>query len=283
METLCIGRGWDKVDQRGEGAALLVEEVLAHSFDPLQTLRAAVAASGGYEGLRKAFRKVAPRLDPSKTLDACVHVVGQSGGSGVLVSAEGLVLTAAHVVEHGDDPDDDGDGDEAAEAAVERVGRHVLLFTASGRVALSRCVACSEAGDAALLKVLDGGGDGPYPFAGLCPGDVAAGRRVVAVGNPFEFDLESERKGERIEFEPPVFHTSKGRVKKFLAGNRDELAAGGLGRLVHSAWTYWGHSGCPLFTLDTGLVAGVHNSWNDANGDRHGVPVSCVLGLLRTL
>ncbi len=56
----------------------------------------------------------------------------------------------------------------------------------------------------------------------------------------------------------------------------------GLGQQIHSAWTYWGHSGCPLISVqntnDRGdnncqkvQIVGVHNSWDDRNGNRHGV------------
>ena len=44
-----------------------------------------------------------------------------------------------------------------------------------------------------------------------------------------------------------------------------------LGRLLHSCWTYWGHSGAPLFDRD-GRIVGLHNSWDaDNDGQRHGV------------
>jgi len=40
--------------------------------------------------------------------------------------------------------------------------------------------------------------------------------------------------------------------------------------LMHSCWTYWGHSGAPLFSAETGGVSGLHCAWNHKNGMRHG-------------
>ena len=37
---------------------------------------------------------------------------------------------------------------------------------------------------------------------------------------------------------------------------------------IHSCWTYWGHSGAPLFD-QRGSVCGLHSSWDDKNGARH--------------
>ena len=39
--------------------------------------------------------------------------------------------------------------------------------------------------------------------------------------------------------------------------------------LQHSCWTYWGHSGAPLFDQH-GAVAGLHCAWDDRTGMRHG-------------
>ena len=55
-----------------------------------------------------------------------------------------------------------------------------------------------------------------------------------------------------------------------------ELAlAKGVGPQRHSCWTYWGHSGCPIVCADDGRadIVALHNSWDDSNGQRHGVPL----------
>lgn len=269
---LCIGRGWDAA--RKSDAGDQADEILRSLFDPHRTLRMAHAASRGYAGLCAKFRAKAPALDPAVTLDAAVHVVGEGAGSGVVISASGLVATAAHVVSHGDDVE----GKEVDEG-LDRVGRHVVLFDARGAAMLSRCVASSEAGDVAILQIL---GAGPFPHAALADADARRGHKIVAVGNPFNYDLESDGEPE-IEFDPPIFHTSAGSVTRYLDGDRNRTESDGLGRLVHSAWTYWGHSGCPLFSRTTGRVVGLHNSWDEDTCKRHGVAVSCVAALAGTL
>ena len=39
---------------------------------------------------------------------------------------------------------------------------------------------------------------------------------------------------------------------------------------MHSCWTYWGHSGGPLLDA-TGCIVGLHSSWDDETGTRHGI------------
>jgi hypothetical protein len=53
------------------------------------------------------------------------------------------------------------------------------------------------------------------------------------------------------------------------AAHRPSIAfpAAGIGRIRHDCWTYWGHSGAPLFDR-TGSIVALHNSWDDSNGCR---------------
>ena len=113
------------------------------------------------------------------------------------------------------------------------------------------------------------------------------------MGNPSNVDLESLSQGS-IEFDPPTWHTSVGRCEGYLASDTQALNAqldsrgrpatrGEIKQLVeaspadaeaghllqHSCWTYWGHSGAPLFTRD-GHVVGMHCAWNERTGLRYG-------------
>ncbi|MEM9081931.1 MAG: serine protease, partial [Verrucomicrobiota bacterium] len=95
-----------------------------------------------------------------------------STGSGVVVSPEGLILTAAHVV-----TDLDGTGE-----AVEEV---VVLFE-DGEERRAQVLGMNWGRDAAMLKLL---GEGPWAFSGV--GDSAGlrpGDWVVATGHPLGFD-----------------------------------------------------------------------------------------------
>ena len=78
---------------------------------------------------------------------------------------------------------------------------------------------------------------------------------------------------ENNKYKP--FWISFGKIKKYL---KDEVyCTKDLGPLIHNCWTYWGHSGEPLFNFD-GNIVGIHNSWNEKNGDRHGVSL---LGIIK--
>lgn len=218
--------------------------------------------------------------------DSAATIVQEESGSAVRV-APGLYLTCAHCVCHIDDPEED---DEAPSAdVVPRVGRLKLLVTSHGEWTVTECIRADAASDLALLRTVvstlppgAGASSGRFvhPPAVVRGGAVLATddrSRVVCVGNPSAFDLESEEAGATIEFQPPVFHTSTGR----LAGETraDRRARFGLGPLQHTAWTYWGHSGAPL--IDTqGALVGLHNSWDAGKGTRHGVDAAAIRAFL---
>lgn len=93
-------------------------------------------------------------------------------------------------------------------------------------------------------------------------------------------DLESAEAGA-TEFEPPTWHASAGRCEGYLGQARGAARGEGAGPLLqHSCWTYWGHSGAPLFD-ERGRVAGLHCAWDEATGARHGQALRHVREALR--
>ena len=52
------------------------------------------------------------------------------------------------------------------------------------------------------------------------------------------------------------------------------------GMLLHSCWTYWGHSGAPLFN-ERGEVVGLHCAWDDRTGMRHGQKLQPLHAVIR--
>ena len=53
----------------------------------------------------------------------------------------------------------------------------------------------------------------------------------------------------------------------------------GLGGTKHDAWTYWGHSGSPLFD-DHGRIVALHNSWDSSTAMRHAVRHEAIVHFL---
>ena len=147
------------------------------------------------------------------------------------------------------------------------------------------------------------------PSASVAEEPASLGEELFCVGNPSNVDLESLSEGG-IEFEPPTWHTSVGKCEGYLdpdvqaaratqqargrAPTRGELksvveaptvdAEQGT-YLQHSCWTYWGHSGAPLFSSAVGghghhRVNGLHCAWDDRTGMRHGQKLQYLLDVI---
>ena len=101
---------------------------------------------------------------------ATVGIIGASAkgvasGSGVVVSADGLIVTAGHVV---DAP-----------------GTPLTIRFPDGRVARGTALGVDRGADSGLAKIIDAPPPGGWPFAPMAPADSAQnGEWVLATGNP---------------------------------------------------------------------------------------------------
>eukprot|EP00940_MAST-03C_sp_MAST-3C-sp2_P002258 g2258.t1 len=213
---------------------------------------------------RDTIAKSNEKMDLLKTFDAVVHFVQAAGGTGVHVG-DGFVLTCAHVVVH--------DDDEASKRKVNRIGRVKFLMFPSGRMFGAVCVYACESldgrEDVAMLRILGDVSWEKLPAARLADSPPVDGATLLCCGNPSNIDLETTSDPGRVEttsFHPSVWHCSIGTYKG-VSHEED------LGDVKHSCWTYWGHSGAPLFDA-TGKVVALHSSWDDRNGMRHGVSLA---------
>ena len=171
----------------------------------------------------------------------------EMGGSGVNLRADGLVLTAAHV------PD--------------RIGRKTTVLFPDGRRFQAECTHIDTKLDLALFTLQ---GAKNLPTARLAKRAALIGEIVTIVGQPGT----RTPGGEATGYQP--FHVSTGQVRGYLP---HLLGRQSLGRMKHDAWTYWGHSGSPLFNSQ-GEVVGLHNSWDSTTAMRHAVPFQAIKAFL---
>lgn len=170
------------------------------------------------------------------------------GGSGVNLAATGLVLTAGHVVDE--------------------VGRTLVVRFPDGRSFTGVATAYDGLHDLAVVT-LRGAAD--LPVAHLAAASPAAGDDVVVIGQPGTRTPDGEATG----YQP--WHVSVGTVRGWRKGAR--TGEQHLGRLMHDAWTYWGHSGSPLFDR-AGAIVGLHNSWDSSTAMRHAVTWEALVAFL---
>lgn len=182
------------------------------------------------------------------------------------------VLTCAHVVCSRDDEASEERGER-----IDRVGREKILMFPSGRMVLARCASVIESpdgvSDVAVLHLgaeidlasLHPTGRPSFPRASLARQAAREGERLFCVGNPSDMDLEEPNHGN-TEFEPPIWHTSVGCCEGYKKSSHNRVEDGAC-CVLHSCWTYWGHSGAPLFN-EQGEVCGLHSSWDENCGMR---------------
>jgi S1-C subfamily serine protease len=187
----------------------------------------------------ETVRKAISRVQPS-----CVRL---DNASGVNLTANGYILTAAHVAR--------------------RLGQTLSAQLPDGRTFPAKCVAIDRNLDLAMLRA---DADSTLAFAPLARRTPAIGTRVICIGQPGS----TTPSGKPTHYKP--FTVSTGRIRDLMA---DPLGDQSLGRVSHDAWTYWGHSGSPLFD-ENGQIVAMHNSWDSKTSMRHAVPYEAIVHFL---
>ena len=144
----------------------------------------APASLADLKAIERHVKALAARVSP-----AVVAVeVGNGSGSGVVISADGLVLTAGHVCGRPD--------------------RNVRFTFPDGKTVRGKTVGVADDSDTGLMRITD---RGPWPFAAM--GDLKQARFgdwVLALGHPGGFDLRRSlvvRLGRIIRFTPGAMQT----------------------------------------------------------------------------
>lgn len=162
----------------------------------------------------------------------------RSGGTGVVIGAEGYVLTCDHVVDEGDE---------------------VLVGLADGRTLTGRVIGRDAVGDIALVKV-----ETRTPLTAAPLGDsrqLQAGDPVLAMGNPFGLARDDHAPAVSMGI-VSALHRAHGGGPEKVYGDAIQVDAS-----VNP-----GNSGGPLFDLD-GRLVGINGRISIRGGLRHNVGV----------
>ncbi|KAL2881783.1 hypothetical protein SGCOL_002939 [Colletotrichum sp. CLE4] len=190
----------------------------------------------------------------------------EEAGTAVCISPNGILLTCSHCTAETIDDFDDSKS-------------HWLLF-ASGQVVEAKALAWDGRRDLALLKIISAQQSPPssgpsssppsggFPFITLSSTPPVLKARLICVGHPGSEDFEATMPGTKTDYD--VLHLSTGTFRGCAEG-QDPQDNSDIGALMHSCWTYWGHSGAPLVDRKTGTLIGVHSSWDDETGMRRGI------------
>jgi hypothetical protein len=218
--------------------------------------------------LRKGKKPTVEMTSMSPGFQATVIFAQYECGTGVCIDSTGRILTCAHCV--GEKP---------------KIGIQKIVLYSNGLMVLTKCIELDLVADLALLQVTghydseskDFVHNTPSSYPSVKVGEtITLGEPLVCFGQPGCDDLESktERKTDYA-----VLMRSQGTFEGCLEGG-DLNDNSEIGQLQHDCWTYWGHSGAGLFNQNCELV-GIHSSWDDEKGTRHGIHLNAIRKFLR--
>jgi serine protease Do len=174
------------------------------------------------EELKEIQAQVRAVTDKVIPVTVCLQV-GNASGSGVIVSADGLIMTAGHVV-------------------AGKPGRSITVVMPDGKRYKGKVLGFDpkvDSGMAQLTEKPEGGGK--WPYAEVAPSkEVKGGQWVIAVGHPGGFKKDR----------PPVVRV--GRV------GRAAMPSDGSSFMQTDCTLVGGDSGGPLFDM-RGRVIGIHS------------------------
>ena len=200
-----------------------------------------------------------------KVKDSCLCRVSDEFGSAVCINNKGYILTCSH----------------AAPPFEYEKSKESLYIFPNGDLVKTLTIEKDEKLDLALLKIIEIYENEKYFKIEKIPEkkflyskikvtpkkeNEKVGEKIFCIGNPCFAMYDDYGKFEKNKYKP--FWVTFGKIKGYIG---DAIyCKKELGPLIHNCWTYWGHSGAPIFNK-YGEIVGMHNSWNDKNGDRHGL------------
>ncbi len=205
-----------------------------------------------------------------KVKGSCLCRVSDEFGTAVCISEKGYILTCSHAAP----PFEDDNNKES------------LYIFQNGEIVKALTLEKDDQLDLALLKIIEIYENGKFTKIENFPQkkfnyskikisslNEKIGENVFCIGNPCFTMYDDDGKLENNKYKP--FWISFGKIKGYI---KDGIyCKNDLGPLIHSCWTYWGHSGAPIFNTN-GKIVGMHNSWNEKNANRHG---NSLLGIIK--
>lgn len=208
--------------------------------DSVESRRVASCNENPYQAnVDEAIRDPQVRAAIRRVQPACVEL---PNGSAVNLTPQGHLLTAAHVIK--------------------RLGARTTATFPDGRRYSGICIAIDQNFDLAIVKLST---NDTLPTAKISYASPAARTRVVCIG-PY-----------KVGGIAAPFSVSTGRIAGFHGDRLGPQRP--LGATKHTAWTYYGHSGAPIFN-EYGEIVALHNTWNSATATRHAVPCEAIVKFL---
>ena len=254
------------------------------------------------------------------TFDAVVHFVQEGVGTGVHVG-NGWILTCAHVIDSRDDDDNNAINTMPNRIGRQKIvvfpsERTFLTRCIAVEETVDGGVDVAVVQIEAEIDVGNGTNcnndrnnqqhnRGSPPAAVLANEPCEIGADLFCIGNPSQINLENStvRKidshqtwhtsvgsclGYMEQSIQDLFHSNASRGRPPTRAERRRLlnpealsSSQSGGYLLHTCWTYWGHSGAPLFDR-SGKVVGLHCAWDDSTGMRHGQKLGNLLKVIDT-
>ena len=178
-----------------------------------------------------------PKIRPAVVCIEC----GGGSGSGVIVSADGLVLTAAHVI------------DKAQE---------LTIVYPDGRRFPGKALGTYGPADAGMAQILEGA---PHPFVGVATGkELKLDDTVIALGHPGGFDEQRGtplRIGHILDINENFIETDTALIGGDSGGPTFDLQGNVIG--IHS------HISDQLHVNSDGNIASFHAAWDAMREGRH--------------
>ena len=205
-----------------------------------------------------------------KVKGSCLSRVSDEFGTAVCISEKGYILTCSHAAP----PFEDDNNKES------------LYIFQNGEIVKALTLEKDDQLDLALLKIIEIYENGKFTKIENFPEKkfnyskikISSLNEIIVenvfyIGNPCFTMYDDDGKLENNKYKP--FWISFGKIKGYI---KDGIyCKNDLGPLIHNCWTYWGHSGAPIFNTN-GKIVGMHNSWNEKNANRHG---NSLLGIIK--